>query len=373
MAEPVAIVGASAAGLHVARLLSSAGVHVRVYERGGELPQSRTLIVTSAYRDILGDLGARSVVNEIAEFDLRAGGVAARIPLTRPDLIIERSVLIDDLRRAAKESGAELVTECRLTSIEPDAGGATLRFAVRGARTVESVHARTLIVADGATSDGARLLGFRRPPLVPLVQTLVPLPDDLPPDVSRVWFEPADTPYFYWLVPEGRERGALGVIGIDGAAARAGLDRFRRSLGLPPGPYQAARIPAYQRWIPSRRTVHGLDAYVVGDAAGHVKVSTVGGIVTGFRGAAAVARMIIDGDGRRATRALRRELGAHRVIRRALDRFDLADYQALLRALDHRVVRSLAGSTRDEPLTALLRAVRARPGLLGLGLRRLVR
>lgn len=366
MAEPIAIVGASAAGLHAARILAQAGARVRVYERTESRWPMRTLIVTSAYRDILGSLGERAVVNEIAEFDLRAGDVAARIPLLRPDLIIERSILLEDLMRAAKEAGVEMVTGRRFTSIERDATGATLRFAIRGSSHSETVRPRTVIAADGATSDVAAALGFRQPPLVPLLQTLVDLPPDLRADTARVWFDPADTPYFYWLIPESPTRGALGVIGIDGPAARRALDIFRERLGLAPGPYQAARIPAYDRWIGLRRRLGALDAYVVGDAGGHVKVSTVGGIVTGFRGAEAVAHAVLSGDGSAHARRLRRELGAHRLIRSLLDRFATGDYERLLRALDDRLVRTLGGVTRDEPVRALLRAVRTDPALLRL-------
>ena len=35
--------------------------------------------------------------------------------------------------------------------------------------------------------------------------------------------------------------------------------------------------------------------YLGGDAAGHVKVSTVGGVVTGFRGALGVVEAILNG------------------------------------------------------------------------------
>jgi len=56
---------------------------------------------------------------------------------------------------------------------------------------------------------------------VPLVQAIVRLPKDCPPDTTRVWFVPDDTPYFYWLIPESAERGALGVIASTAATRNA--------------------------------------------------------------------------------------------------------------------------------------------------------
>ena len=44
--------------------------------------------------------------------------------------------------------------------------------------------------------------------------------------------------------------------------------------------FQGARIPVYKKWVPVRRQVGNGSVYVVGDAAGQVKVTTVGGIVT---------------------------------------------------------------------------------------------
>src|SRR5207249_7597277 len=114
-------------------------------------------------------------------------------------------------------------------------------------------------------------------------------------DTTRVWFIPEDTPYFYWLIPESPKRGAAGLIGEDGPQTRRALNRFLEKQHLEPLEFQAARIPLYTRWIPVRRRLSGANVYLVGDAAGHVKVTTVGGIVTGFRGATAVAEAILNG------------------------------------------------------------------------------
>ncbi len=80
----------------------------------------------------------------------------------------------------------------------------------------------------------------------------MPLPKDMAPDTTRVWFVPDDTPYFYWLIPESRERGALGIIGEDGAETRRCLERFLEKRKLDPIEFQGARIPVYNRWIPVR-------------------------------------------------------------------------------------------------------------------------
>jgi len=131
----------------------------------------------------------------------------------------------------------------------------------------------------------ARAAGWPPVETVPLMQAIVKLPKDCPPDTTRVWFVPDDTPYFYWLVPESAERGALGIIGEDGRDTKRCIEKFLEKKEMEPLEWQGARIPVYRKWVPVQRSMGKGDVYLVGDAAAQVKVSTIGGIVTGFRGA----------------------------------------------------------------------------------------
>src|SRR6185437_6151658 len=92
-------------------------------------------------------------------------------------------------------------------------------------------------------------------------------------------FVPADTPYFYWLIPESAERGALGLIGEVGSEARKHLEAFLVKRNLEPLAFQGARIPVYTRWVPVRKKLAGGEVFLVGDAADKVEVSTVGDVV----------------------------------------------------------------------------------------------
>jgi flavin-dependent dehydrogenase len=226
--------------------------------------------------------------------------------------------------------------------------------------------------ADGAASRVARVAGWPAQTTVPLVQAIVRLPHDMPADTTRVWFIPDDTPYFYWLIPESPTQGVVGLIGEQGPATRRALERFLERKHLEPIEYQAARIPVYSKWIPVRRRLGGGDVYLVGDAAGHVKVTTVGGIVTGLRGARGVAEAILNGGPGRRLRALRRELDLHLLIRRAIHNFTQAQYSHLVDLLNAGARQELEAQTRDEPGRVLWRLCLHQPRLLLLGLRALL-
>jgi flavin-dependent dehydrogenase len=369
----VVVVGGSASGFFTASLLARAGQPVEVVERFEELdPTKRTLIVTSHMRTLLGEVGERAVVNEIRKFELFTDGRSAQVPLDRPDLIIERSRLISALAEQARSHGAKISFGRRFVSLESNGKGLRVGVERTSDARPEQLHADVVVGADGALSRVAQTAGWRRQPTVPLVQAIVRLPADMSLDTVRVWFIPDDTPYFYWLIPESRERAALGLIGEEGQETRRCLERFMEKRGFSPQGFQGARIPVYSRWTPVERRVGAGRVFLVGDAAGQVKVTTVGGIVTGFRGAVGVTESILNGGRSRELRALRRELDLHLLIRRTIHRFKQADYSRLVDLMNASTRRSLSQYTRDEAARVLWHITLSQPRLLLLGLRGLL-
>jgi flavin-dependent dehydrogenase len=356
------VVGASAAGLFAARLLAAQGRPVNVYEGASSLrPAARTLIVTSAMRDLLGPSANAAIVNEIKRFQLFANGTSATIELDRPDCVIERSTLIQSLARDAETAGARLMFGRRLRQLETTGSSLALKF--DGQSAGEAVSVRTVIGADGAFSRVAKSAGLRTQPTVPLVQATVRWPAGEPIDTAKVWFAPADTPYFFWLIPESPTRGVLGLIGENSDTVAESLQQFLRKHSLTPLEFQAARIPVYRGWMPMHRRFQTGDVYLVGDAGGHVKVTTVGGVVTGFRAAAGVAEKILTGSNAELGR-LRRELDMHLLIRRALHRLNQDDYVRILEVLNPTARRLLSRYDRDQARQLIIQLCLRRPALL---------
>ena len=425
-AKQIVIIGGSAAGFYAAHRLASAGVPVRIYEATESLdPASRTLIVTDKFREQMGELAPHAVVNEIRTFELFANGDRAAIELQRPDLIIERTETIKVLAAKAREAGAEVITGHRLVALQPAQAASTVaRSTSSGAihltfeptdrrdgpderrsesrstperreleESPDSFTADVVIGADGAFSTVAKCAGWPQQPTVPLVQAIVELPDDIAQDSTRVWFVPEDTPYFYWLIPDRPGRGGLGIIGDErpgGKNPRQALEAFLERQGLKALEYQAGKIPLYVKWIPVHRKVGDGDVYLVGDAAGQVKVTTVGGIVTGFRGAQGVVDALLHSNGNGAAtngrfgradngatngeiRALKRELDLHLWIRRAMHDFDSHDYGRLLSLLNDSAKAQLGRFHRDETWRLMRNLALRQPRLLSMALRNVTR
>jgi len=359
--------------LFTASLLAERGVSVRVFERIEALePTERTLIVTDRMRAILGQAAEASILNEIRRFELFTDGRAATIALKRPDLVVERRRLIQTLADQAQKAGARIELGRRFRALHANGNGLSVEVERLADGGQEEAHAGSVVGGDGATSHVACAAGWAPLETVPLLQAIVPLPAKMEPDTVRVWFVPQDTPYFYWLIPESPVRGALGVIGESGPETRRRLEQFLEKRGLEPIEFQGARIPVYRRWVPVKRRVGNGSVYLVGDAAAQVKVSTVGGIVTGFRGALGVAEAILNGGASRELRRLRRELDFHLLLRRSLHHFQQPDYSHLVDLLNDPAKQSLGESSRDEAWKLLWRVCLRQPRLLLLGLRGLL-
>lgn len=371
-ATDAVVVGASASGLLTAIRLAEAGLRVRVVEQGStENLASRTLIVTSHLRRFLPVDCQRCVVGEVSRFELYADGMVSTVSLTDPDLVIERNQLIADLIGHARSHGVEIVERAKCVGLSRHDNRLVLQVGIDGA--VDEMNPAFVIGADGSFSDVAKSVGLGPLPTVPLVQAVVETPADLRPGTSRIWFRPEDTSYFYWLVPEHDGRSVVGLIGDAGSLPRRRLDRFLAERSLVPVEYQSARIPNPTRRSSLRARRGSARVYFVGDAAGHVKLSTVGGVVTGFAGAVATAEAILGQRPRRAFLDLELQLALHRSIRGILGRFDVDDYRRLLACLDADAVSLLGTISRDDLGPLLRRLIRHRPQIVGIALRTLLR
>lgn len=365
MAE-VNIIGGSAAGLFTAYLLAREGKSVRLFDANDVLNvECRTLITTARLAEVLGFFPHEAVVNQIEQIDLYSPGRSVTIPMRQPDLVVERAAVIRLLAKKALEAGVEIRGGCKFVNLEPAEQGVTVTIHDTHRDQVETFKTTTLVGADGAFSGVAKIADRNGHETTPILQAIVKLPDGAQAKTTQVWFQPEDTPYFYWLIPESHKQAAVGFITEEGNKAKSKLEQFLFRRKLEPVEIQAARIPAYSYSTRPWRRMSGSDIYLVGDAASQVKVTTVGGLVTGLCGAKAAANAIL----RRVNylkelRPLRRELSLHLLIRTVLNRFHSADYDRLLDLMNERTISLLGIYNRDQAAAMLCRVLLAQPRLL---------
>lgn len=369
----VAIVGASSAGLYAAAHLARAGRRVAIFEQQAELrPARRTLIITPRLQQVMGHVPPEAVLHTTPILALATPEGNVQVELRDPDLIVERSALTHHLVQQACQAGATLMLGHRFQGIAPHLDGAILHLRTTAGDPV-SVIARAVIGADGVVSDVARAVGLPRPPGVPILQAEVQLPASWNPAVTQVWFDTTETRFFYWLIPESSERAVVGLVGNERADIRMCLQRFLARHNFTPLAYQGAWIAMYHPWLRPWTRVGHAPVLLVGDAAGHVKVTTVGGTVSGFWGASAAVQALLHAiPYPQALRPLKRELDLHWLIRLLLERLDNAGYQRLLQTLNLPAQQFLGRYNRDEMAAHFWQLLLLQPRLLEVGLRALL-
>jgi digeranylgeranylglycerophospholipid reductase len=367
----VVIVGASCAGLYAAQLLAESGRRVAVLERQSDLGQiSRTWIVTEELNRILTPESSQTIVHRVDVMEMFSRSHVNHVQLQTPDLIVERALMQPLLAERARKAGAEIILGCRVQQMTVNAIGVELEVVTDRPSGINRVNAKTLIGADGVGSMVAKTMGAHPQVAVPIVQARVRLPVGYDPRHVRIWFDRQRSNFFYWLIPESSDYGVAGLVADSPTQARRLLDEFLVHQRLLPVSYQGAMIPLHQ---PLRRLEWRRGAarvLLVGDAAAHVKVTTVGGLVSGLWGAKAASQSIINGKPYFIEAfALNRELYLHDLIRGLLDRFDDEAYNRLLIALNPSLKQILSQRNRDSMARAATGLVAAQPSLMFLAVR----
>lgn len=368
----VAIIGASSSGLYTAGLLAKAGVEVALFEREEAIdPARRTYIITPGLERVMDEVPAGLVLHQISDLAVETPGQDVTIPLRDQDLILERNMMRKSLADRAREAGAQIHTGMAFAGFRVEEDQTRLVFDGEGGQSV--VRAGTVIGADGAFSVTAREAGIPRPATVPLLQAEIHLPAGWPRGLTKVWFDVVDTRYFFWLIPESEKRAVVGLIGDPGRDIKSVLSRFMeqhsfRALDMQSG-QAAMHHPRLRPW----GEVGGLKVLLVGDAAGQVKVTTVGGTVTGFWGAKAVSEAVLEGKAYAdALQPLKRELDLHWWIRHLLERMDNSGYDRLVENINPRVVDFLGTHDRDGMRGHFWKLPFLQPGFVPMGLKLLL-
>ena len=368
----IVVIGASSAGLYAAEILAKNGKTVVVMEQSESIaPEARTYIITPGLLRVMPDFNPDLIQHEINQIVIQAGSEQAVIPLSTPDLILDRNKFILDLTMRARKAGAEILTGSKFLGFDVNQEKTHLLFSNRGEE--EQICTQYLIGADGVNSQVRNHFQIENIPAVPLLQAEIKLPKNWDVGVTQVWFNVTDTPYFYWLIPDQNRTAVVGLVAEPGADIRSLLDNFLNEHNFQPTNYQSGLAALHSRKSISNALIGDLPVLFVGDAAGQVKVSTVGGTVTGLWGGKAAAEAILNGSSyRKALLEVQRELNLHLLIRTMLEKMSDYDYERLVQLITPSVQSLLSRHDRDGMRSHFWKLPFLQPGLIPLGLKLLL-
>lgn len=348
----IVIVGAGPVGCFAAEKLALSGHNVSVFEEHSVIgrPVACTGIVTKTLFDFVGK--GDYIVNKLKKVDVVSpSGKKVSIPLD--EFVICREKFDNFLMRKAVRAGANFFLEHKFLGFSNNVAvfknkDKTVKFPFD-----------ILIGADGPFSSVGKCAGLVKKRRF-LVGNQATIRGSFNRETFSAFFGRNVAPNFFaWAVPESEKVCRVGLASEKGSSLL--FEKLRKMF---PGKIierQAGPIPVFQS-----KKFHKNNVFLVGDAAGMVKNTTGGGIITGLWSADILAGCINSKKSySRALSPLLRELQIHAKLRRMLNRFSDSDYENLINYMSSPKVKSvLHNYPREFPSQFLLKLVIARPKLL---------
>ncbi len=349
----ISIAGAGPNGLFAACLLAK-DHDVTVFDRKKEIgkPVQCTGIVTPEIYRYVDPKPA--IINKIGSIEVNSEGESLLLKLKKPELILDRTAFDRHLSCMALDKGVKILMQNNIREIGKES------ITVKNNEATKKFHFDRLIGADGPLSSTYHYLNpHLRRDFYKGIQLIAK--GDFDPSTYKVYLGSACPDFFAWVVPEDETTARVGLATM--ASQKKLMKRFLESLSIRKATcIQAGMIPQYDK----RTIIEKDNIFLLGDAAGHIKSSTGGGIVPGFHAAKILSETLEAGNYSDTIRKeLSRDLSLHKKIRDTLNKFKDKDYDSLLRILkSEKVQKVLEVESRDNPKKLLLKLLLARPQLL---------
>ena len=289
----VVIIGGGPAGLFAGTRLAAAGFRTILLEEHasvGEPVHCTGVLAADAFHEF--NLSRRSVLNQLttARFRSPAGHEVIYAADRAEAVVIDRRAFDQDLLEGAMSAGVVIERGTRVTGVQVDTAGVTVRT------SADEYRARACILACGANYSLHRQVGLARPRLF-LHTAQLELAAARPGDVELHFGAEVAPKGFAWVVPVSRPGEQCARIGVmcDGDAPRY-FHRFAGRVAARWGIASPVLGAPRQKMLPlapiSRTFADRLVA--IGDAAGLVKPTTGGGIYYSLVSAAIAADTLGD-------------------------------------------------------------------------------
>ncbi len=273
----VVVVGAGPIGLFIAGALSKRGFDVHVFEEHSEIgnPWHCSGLFSTHIFDITGNLAMLHPAKRASI--IAPSGESLNIGDDKiHGYVVDRVEFDRALARRAIGAGAELHLKSRVKRIEGNVIKAN-----------EEHRFRLIIGADGINSTVRRHIGGEPPHVMGAVQAMVPHEaDDL--EKVTIWVGDSVAPgFFAWLIPVDEHIAKVGL----GSRVHAYeyLKKLLKKLRVQPLSVNGGGIPVTQV-----QKTWSENAMIVGDAAGHVKATSGGGVYPGLTAAQCAVQAAVD-------------------------------------------------------------------------------
>lgn len=340
----VIVIGGGPIGCAVARDIAAAGCRVLVVEehpRIGDPLRCSGLISSRTLQ--LSRVSTNVVLHKLTGARVHApGGEVLELYGNRVyALAVDREAFDRDLAAQAAAAGAEIMCGMRAEDINLVPGGVQVKLRQRGTRgKIEKISSFLVIGADGYRSSVARKFGILpQGEKVPLYAAEVELPGSEGQIVDIFLGNQIAPGWFGWVIPTGRGTARVGI-----GADRCPYQYFQQLVINNPEVFQGMQIVrCTSGYVPVGfydRT-YGPHTMLVGDAAGHVKPISGGGLYLGLIAAEICAAVAVE--------ALQEKDFSEKFLARYQERWEKAIGEEIYCGLKHRdVFLSLTDDDMDK-------------------------
>lgn len=350
----ITIIGAGPIGCYTGYLLAKEGYNVTIYENHPQIgsPIQCTGILTSDF-DEFGFPVDSFLVNTIDTIEVFSPA-QQKISVKQKDYIVCRIKFDNFFADKARKAGAKILLNHSFSRKE----GKELIITDSKAGKELRIKPGIVIAADGPLSATAKGYGFYLLERENYYGIQAVVAGRFEPHTIKTYFGNEICPgLFAWVAPESATSARVGVATLKNS--KHYFDKFMKEQNFTAKEIQAGTIPVYH----PRQKLHHENCYLVGDAAGYVKATTLGGLIPGLKQAEILARSIISGESyEKGCASLRKRLLLHRHVHTIFERFSDKDWNRLVSYVAQpRVQAVFEKYTRDNPIPLVSMALLKEP------------
>lgn len=353
----IAVIGAGPIGGYAAFLLAKAGHQVDIYEEHAQVgcPIQCTGLLTSDFDQFHLPM-KQYLVNTFSQIEVFSP-LRKKITIRQREYLVNRTSFDQFFVDKAIEGGATLHLRHAFVRKE----GHSLLIRNTAGKKEFFITPDIVIAADGPLSKVVHAYGFYHPDRKNFIGMQATVQGKFNQQGYQAFFGKNICPgLFAWIVPESAAKARVGVGTFKDT--KQYFDAFMKGQGYTALDIQAGLIPVYH----PQQKVRSENCYALGDAAGFVKATTLGGLVPGLRQAEIVVDSILNGrDIEKSLKPLRRQLALHRKVHEVIQKMDDQSWERLFRYMTQpRLKNVLERYTRDNPVPLAIAAILKEPRLL---------
>src|SRR3989338_9569746 len=350
----ISIIGAGPIGCYCGYLLAKSGHEVEIYEKGDiGRPIQCTGLLTADF-DLFEIDKSSFLMNTFEQVEINSP--QNKLILKQKEYLVCREKFDNHLAKLALTAGAKIFLHHTFLRKEGQ------KLIIKNSLGEEKeIIPGAVIAADGPLSPTAKAYGFYHGQRENYVGIQAIVKGNFEAKKYQTFFGSQVCPdLFAWIVPESEERARVGLAAKKKATEQ--FDQLMNKNGFAAAEIQAGPIPLYH---PDQK-LSSENCYLLGDASGFVKATTLGGIIPGMKQAEILAHCLNkDKDYDQEIKVLKKKMDLHLRIRTTMDKFSDGDWDKLVSLIGQEKIKMiLEKHTRENPQPILLKALWKEPRLI---------